>query len=245
MDNQLHNGSKGHSADHHESGQASDSNPSGTTNGFGGYVYIAVNPAMPKYVKIGKTRSLDGRLKSLYASSVPFPFEYYYAAKVKDPEWVESKLHEAFADRRASSGREFFQVPPQQAASALQLASIEDVTSLAQASNNESSDHQGQDRPRVKRNRDNLDFLMLDIGLGEELVWREDPAITCTVAILQPPKVALNGKVLSLSASATAVKGAKSSLQGSRYWLFQGETLEDRRNRLERDRIQDMFALDS
>ena len=73
-----------------------------------GYIYIAINEAMPGFVKIGQTRSLDGRLKSLYASSVPYPFAYYYAAKVIDPEWVESKLHEAFADRRASSNREFF-----------------------------------------------------------------------------------------------------------------------------------------
>ena len=207
-----------------------------------GYVYIAVNGAIPGYVKIGKTRSLDGRLRSLYASSVPMPFEYYYAARVEDPEWVEARMHEAFADRRAP-GREFFKMHPQQAAAALQLASIEDVTSQAQASEGQSGNPQS--RPKPKRIRDKLNFIMVDIGLGEELVWRDDPTITCNVANLQPAQVTFNGVVTTLSASATSIMGAATGLQGSRYWKFEGETLDARRKRLERKDFQAILESDS
>jgi hypothetical protein len=48
-------------------------------------VYVLVNRAMPDLVKIGKTeRDIESRIKGLDTTSVPLPFECYYAAKVLD-----------------------------------------------------------------------------------------------------------------------------------------------------------------
>ena len=41
-----------------------------------GTVYVLTNPAMPGMVKIGKTtRDVTHRLKDLYSTGVPLPFE--------------------------------------------------------------------------------------------------------------------------------------------------------------------------
>jgi hypothetical protein len=50
------------------------------------FVYLISNEAMPNWVKIGKTYSLDQRLKELYNTSVPLPFKLVEYIKTKDSE---------------------------------------------------------------------------------------------------------------------------------------------------------------
>ena len=59
-------------------------------------VYILTNPAFPDYIKIGRTTNLKQRLLSLDSTSLPLPFECYYAAKVDDSKKVEKLLHQSF-----------------------------------------------------------------------------------------------------------------------------------------------------
>ena len=39
-----------------------------------GIIYVLTNEAMEGYVKVGRTKNLDDRLRSLYNSSIPYPF---------------------------------------------------------------------------------------------------------------------------------------------------------------------------
>ena len=82
-----------------------------------GIVYIITNPAMPDIVKIGMTNrdTVDVRLKELYNTSVPLPFDCEYACKVSDCEKVEKVLHIAFHPYRIQTQREFFKINPEQA----------------------------------------------------------------------------------------------------------------------------------
>lgn len=74
-----------------------------------GYVYIASNKAMPDLVKIGMTgKAPANRLKELYTTGVPYPFQLHYAKRVKDPREVEKTLHHLLQGYRVSSKREFF-----------------------------------------------------------------------------------------------------------------------------------------
>src|SRR3989339_295806 len=92
-------------------------------------IYILINEAMPGYVKIGMTNnSLEERIRSLDTTSVPLPFECFYAAIVKNAREVEKLLHDTFLDHRVRSNREFFEVSPERVVSALRLAEIENVT---------------------------------------------------------------------------------------------------------------------
>lgn len=57
-------------------------------------VYVLTNPAMPGLVKIGKTTQLEveDRMKQLYGTGVPVPFDCVFACKVKDAGEVEKAL---------------------------------------------------------------------------------------------------------------------------------------------------------
>ena len=54
-------------------------------------VYVLTNPAMPGFVKIGKTfiEDVGVRLQQLYTTGVPFPFDLAYACKVPNADEVE------------------------------------------------------------------------------------------------------------------------------------------------------------
>jgi hypothetical protein len=49
-------------------------------------VCVLTNPGMPGFVKIGKTaqQDVDMRMKQLYTTGVPFPFDCVFACKVPD-----------------------------------------------------------------------------------------------------------------------------------------------------------------
>ena len=94
-----------------------------------GVVYVLINEAMPHLVKIGKANlPVEKRIKELYTTSVPLPFECFHASKVQDMEFVEKQLHDAFHDSRVHPKREFFRISPERVQAALLLAQVEDVT---------------------------------------------------------------------------------------------------------------------
>jgi hypothetical protein len=64
-------------------------------------VYVLTNEAMPGLIKIGRTSAdLASRIRGLYQTGVPLPFELYYACEVQNSAFVETQLHEAFGDHR-------------------------------------------------------------------------------------------------------------------------------------------------
>ena len=81
-------------------------------------VYVLTNPAMPGLVKIGMTDNYDvqRRMRDLYSTGVPLPFECVIAREIEDREAVEIEkaLHTAFGPNRINGSREFFQIEPEQ-----------------------------------------------------------------------------------------------------------------------------------
>lgn len=84
-----------------------------------GYIYILTNEAFHKsnWVKIGYTVNLEQRLKSLYNTSVPTPFEVYATYEVPDSAGIADKsLHRLIQklnpELRLSENREFFEIEP-------------------------------------------------------------------------------------------------------------------------------------
>ena len=95
-------------------------------------VYVLTNPAMPGMVKIGMTDRPDlrSRMRELYSTGVPLPFECVIARELEDREasGVESALHIAFEPYRLNESREFFNIDPRQAAAVLEVMPGKDVT---------------------------------------------------------------------------------------------------------------------
>lgn len=193
-------------------------------------IYILINEAMPGYVKVGRTTNLEQRIRSLDTTSVPIPFECFYACTVKDAISVEKQLHDAFLDHRVRSSREFFEISPERVLSALKLAEIENVTPKKDYVETE-EDQQALNQARTKRARFN--FKMAGIPVGAELTFVNDKDVR--VRVTDNRSVEYKGEITSLSRAAQRELDVEWALQGPVYWMYEGETLDERRIRLEQE----------
>ena len=191
-------------------------------------IYILINEAMPGYVKIGKTNDLEQRIRSLDTTSVPLPFECFYACEVKNADFVEKQLLDAFLDHRVRSTREFFEISPERAVAALKLVEIREVTPKKDFVETQ-EDQQALNEARTRRAIFN--FKMADIPVGAELIFVTDNNIKARV--INNRAIEYNGKITSPSESAREILGYKSKVSGTLYWMYEGETLDERRRRLE------------
>jgi hypothetical protein len=190
-------------------------------------IYILINEAMPGYVKIGRTTNLEQRIRSLDTTSVPLPFECFYACTVRDAQFAERQLHDAFMDHRVRSSREFFEISPERAVAALRLAELENVTPGQDYVESE-EDRQALNQARTRRSAFN--FKMADIPVGAVLSFVNDESVTATVA--DNRHIEFEGSVTSLSLAAQKLLGYPYQVQGTIYWMYEGETLDERRRRI-------------
>ena len=193
-------------------------------------IYILTNEAMPGYVKIGKTStSLEQRIRELSSStSIPLPFTCFYACTVKDSAFVEHQLHDAFDDSRINPKREFFQIAPERVVSALKLAEIEDITpkkDFVETKEDQEALHQARER------RSAFKFSMVDISVGAELIFSRDE--NKKAKVIDDHSVEFDGEITSLSTSAQKILGYDYGVAGTDYWMYEGETLDERRKRLD------------
>ena len=191
-------------------------------------VYVMTNEAMPGYVKIGKTKNLEQRIKDLDKTNVPLPFECFYACTVEDMDFVETQIHDAFADRRVRSNREFFRIASERVVAALKLVEIEDVTPKNDIVDS-AEDQRALDKARTRRPV--FKFDMVDIPIGSELNYVRDENIK--VKVLDDRWVEYEGEKTSLSAVAQKLLGYDTGVSGPLYWTYEGEILDERRMRLE------------
>ena len=201
-------------------------------------IYVLQNPAMPGYVKIGRTTDLARRMRDLFDTSVPVPFNCFYAARVENSDKVETSLFEIFGDKRAHPKREFFEVEPHRVAAAIKLVEIEDVTASV-AADDSASKEDSASLNRAITKAEKFNFEMLNIPVGTELQFVRDHGIVCKVVSERPPRVNFQGVEMALSKAAQEVLNYSSSVQGSQYWEYEGETLQERRTRIENSASDD------
>jgi len=194
-------------------------------------IYVLTNEAMPGYVKLGKTTTtLEQRMKELSSStSVPLPFTCFYACTVKDSTFVERQLHDAFDHNRPNKKREFFQISPARIVAALKLVELENITPTDDFITTV-EDHQALEQARSEK-RSQFNFAIAKVPVGAELVFVNDP--NTKAKVIDNKSIELEGEVTSLSASAKKLLGYKYGVQGTAYWLYEGEILDERRKRIE------------
>lgn len=198
-------------------------------------VYVLTNDAMPGFVKVGTTRHpMEQRLKQLYTSGVPVPFECYYAGVVEHALNVERRIHRAFDVFRVNKNREFFEIDAEAAADIVRMVAIRDATPT------EDFIEVAEDKvamDRLEKRAERFNFSMLGIQPGTELRFSEDDGITCRV--VDNRRVEFSGEEISLSAAALLALKSKGydwkSAQGARWWTLGGRTLLDHRQAIEGD----------
>jgi len=197
-------------------------------------VYVLTNPCFPDLIKIGLTSDLKRRVRELSAStSIPLPFQCYYACEVSDSAIAEKSPHFAFDDHRVSPRREFFRLDPEKVVAILRLVQLREVT----MDDDEFSNH--EEDVAVEREvarQSAFKFTYAQIPPGAEIFFTRYPQYTATV--VDDRAINFEGQTTSLTAATKIIlereRGLKDgSVAGPRYWSFEGEMIVDRRNRLE------------
>jgi hypothetical protein len=193
-------------------------------------VYVLTNPAMPGLVKIGKTTQLevDMRMKQLYGTGVPVPFDCVYACRVKDASKVEEALHFAFGTTRINPNREFFRVEPERVQAILELLKVDDVT--REFEEKLESDVTAVDRQSAQilkeARRPRMNFHELNIPDGSVLVSKDGKHQAIVVG---DRKVQFNDEEMSLTAATRKMLERPDDypLQPSPHWTFNGKTVKE------------------
>lgn len=190
-------------------------------------VYVLSNPAFDRYVKVGRTVDLEQRLRQLDNTSVPLPFRCEFAVEVADEVEAERLVHQAFADVRVRSSREFFEIEPQRVIAALKLTGGKDVTPKEDVA----EDAEGIEAlERTVAKRRSYSFDDAHVSVGDVLVYTRDESVTATV--VADKKIEFEGEVTSLSRAALTLlhrDGYKwKQANGWAYWMKDGETMGER-----------------
>ena len=204
-----------------------------------GIVYLLTNPAMPDLVKIGITnQNIEDRMKQLSRyESVPVPFECHYACEVEDADRVEETLHKTFAKYRKNEKREFFEMNPEQAKPILELICLKDVTPLKDSVVEDQEEQLALEKARKKSIRSPFTFSMVDIPVGSTLSFINREKIVAKV--VDNNNIEFEDEIYSLSGAALEILAREgryyTSASGPMHWMYEGETLHDRRNRMEKE----------
>lgn len=194
-----------------------------------GIVYVLSNPVMPGLIKIGMTQraDVDARMRELYGTGVPVPFECEYACKVDKADClkIEQALHRAFAPNRVNANREFFRMEAAQAMAILELFNREDITQeVEQDIHNElTPDDLAAGEKAKRRMRPALNYREMGIPVGATLVWIADPNITATVQ--DDRRVLFQGEETSLTAITKIYKGGAGRML--HYWQYDNRRLSE------------------
>ena len=195
-----------------------------------GIVYLLTNTYMPGLVKIGMTtkKEIDQRMRELYTTGVPAPFECQFACQVKksDCAKIEKALHTAFSPSRVNPNREFFRIQVEQAKAILELFHHEDVTDevTAEIENDLTEEDKAASR-KGQMHRPALNFMQMGMQKGDILVWKEDSNIT--ISVFTERSVLYNGKEFALSALTRDLKGYKYYVAPGSYWLYKDRLLSE------------------
>ena len=197
-----------------------------------GIVYVLVNPAMPGLVKIGMTtrKEIDKRLRELYSTGVPVPFECAYACKVEESDCgkVERALHTAFQPNRINPKREFFTLNPEQVIAILQLLDkTDDITrEVNEEINDDITPADKEAGEKMKRKRPPLNFQEMGIPIGAKLQYARNDT-NAEVEVCNGRKILYNGIERSLTSVTQELLGINYSLQPTPYWTYNGKNLND------------------
>ena len=176
-----------------------------------GFVYILTNPSFREdWIKIGKTKNMDERLRTLDNTSVPLPFKKYATLQTAKYEIAERHVHhfiETFTKLRIRDKREFFNVKPEQALKIFcEVAELLDdaVVTMYDADGKPTTiypiepcpDKPDRTKPLKPQPRKPFDFSMVNMKVGDKVVF--DP-IGFEVTVADKNKVEYKGKLWSLT----------------------------------------------
>lgn len=212
-----------------------------------GVIYILTNPSFPDYIKIGYATDIEQRLKQLNRSeTIPFAFRVYAIYEVES-NLTDKELHklidslnpdlrtiETFDGKQRV--KEFYAMSVEEAYSLLEcIAKISGTTDRLKKmkpEGHEVEDEKIAEEVRAESRRGPFRFSDCNIPFGSEVTFVEDESVVATV--LDDRHILYNGQTTSLSALAQELKQFDHPVQGTLWFKYEGEVLNDLRLRLEK-----------
>ncbi len=213
-----------------------------------GVIYILTNPSFPDYVKIGYASDIEKRMKQLNRSeTIPFAFRVYATYDV-DSTLTDKELHrlidalnpdlrtvETFDGKVRT--KEFYAMSPEDAYMLLEciakISGTEHCLKRLSPEGHEVLDEQIAEDIRDEARRGPFRFSRVGIPIGSVIQYVDDSSIEATV--IDERHIVYNGITTSLSALAQQLKGFNHPVQGTLWFKYNGEVLDDRRRRLEKE----------
>ena len=122
--------------------------------------------------------SIDTRMKELYSTGVPVPFDCAYACEVKvsDCATIEKELHKAFEPNRINANREFFSIKPEQATAILELFDRKEITSevTAEIENDLTPEDKVAGEKIKSSRRPPMNYREMDLRTGVKLTFSKN-----------------------------------------------------------------------
>jgi hypothetical protein len=185
-----------------------------------GYIYIFTCESLKGLVKIGQTTDIKNRIINASTWS-PAGFDCAFALESEQYKDIEKLVH--FAYRHCWEGKEFFNIQLDDAIRFFQklaklgIAKVVPTNSLVVK-----PDKQFKKGDKVRA--DNTTFESLNIPIGSELIFKDNPAEICETYD-SVNQVKYKGEVMSLSALACRL--ANSNISGYWYFKYNGRILWD------------------
>lgn len=189
------------------------------------YVYILTNPAMPDWVKVGKSNNVMRRINDLNCTAVPLPFECFACLKVPADNVmnVERGLHK-FLGFSFQKEKEFFRTSAEHVLKYFETAQLlNPAYEIIKGEALEDSSLTDKEKAAATT------FDLLELPVGSKLVFTKDPTKVCEVSD-KVNHVTYEGETYTISG--LAVKLCGYSVTGYSYFTFEDEVLWDRRRRL-------------
>ncbi len=210
-----------------------------------GCIYILTNPSFPEYVKIGYASDLEARLKQLNRSeTIPYAFRAYAIYEV-DKALTDKELHKLIdklnPELRAIDEfdgkprvKEFYEMSKEAAYELLEciakISGTMDRLKKVKPEGHEILDEQIAAEVKEAARRGPFNCSAGEIPVGAELVYVDDP--TVKVKVLDDRHIEYHGETTSLSRLAQQLKGFNHPVQGTLWFKYNGEILNDIRERL-------------
>ena len=202
-----------------------------------GYLYVLTNQAFPEYIKVGFAEDVDAAVNKLNdMHTTPFPFEVFctYEVEANNADVIFRNLLSCISP----SASDFFNIPAEEVFTILtmiaKLHGYEDRLVLKGESDDSDVDVVDIVAPVTRAGRKPpFRFSMVDMHEGDIISFVNDPGITAVVA--SDKKILYQGEITSLSWLAQVLLKKDNPVQGTLYFTYEGETLDARRERFERE----------
>lgn len=211
-----------------------------------GYIYIFTNPSFKEWVKIGYADDWRDRLARLnHSSAVPFAFQAFATYEVSEKltdialhNLIDSLRPDLRSREKLDGGktrvREFYAMSAEDAYNLLAaIAKIsgttERLTRIEQNAAEKKDDELSEEMKREAR-RGPFSFKDCNIKPGSVIQYIKNHKIEAVV--VDDRHIRYGDEVMSVSALAKILLNSKYSVQGTIYFEYKGEVLDNLRNRL-------------